>query len=289
MREFADGDRMFGNEFTSAATDAFQGTLVLDGCEVSDFESDIYEVTSGTVSFDGELQSISSQQEQVTLPPNLEGTTGYRYDTISLDGNGNLTVTQGSQGTLNDPDDPDPEESNFVGAPPRPEGHVHLATSRILEDGIDELFDGRALLSNLPLDTLQDRFIPFLTWGRVADTTLSQSGDTFTGDEEYIREVIRFNDYYESWEDVAVLVHASTGETMNADLEIRLASATAQDVIFEETISESAETRFSIGPITADPSGRSSLHEWEIQARSSSPENTVTVRELTVVWGYLGV
>ena len=137
MREFSDGDRMFGNELTAIQVDAPNGTFVIDDTEVTEYASDEITIASGTIIIEQTTGFVGFETESLApLPTGDE----IRYDTVTRDGGGNAVVTTG---TAEDP------SVGAVGAPDRPAGHVFLATVRLDSDGIDTVFDGRVRFPSL--------------------------------------------------------------------------------------------------------------------------------------------
>ena len=137
MREFSDGDRMFGNELTAIQVDAPNGTFVIDDTEVTESASDEISIASGTVIIEQTTGFVGFETESLTPLPSGDE---IRYDTVTRDDNGDVVVTTGTAG--------DPSAGS-VGAPDRPAGHVFLATVRLDSDGIDAIFDGRVRFPSL--------------------------------------------------------------------------------------------------------------------------------------------
>lgn len=143
MRSHTDGGRLFGNEATAAWLDAHAGTLVRSGTDVVETGEFTVDASSGTIAIEGALQDVETEGAVLSDP----GADGYRVDTVTRDGDGELQVTEGDTETLG--------SGTLATAPPRPSGHVLLAHVRVLEDGINQLLDGRVTQDAIATESLR--------------------------------------------------------------------------------------------------------------------------------------
>lgn len=98
MRQFQDGEFPFGAEFTSVVRDAFQGTSIKSGCNVSVNGSgslgsggNALDIASGTALFTTSEVSVSAQNADIATASAFE-----RYDLVTVDNTGTVNVATGS-------------------------------------------------------------------------------------------------------------------------------------------------------------------------------------------------
>ena len=109
MREHLDGDFAHGAEFTAVARDALGNkTFIKNGCEVSEgtgaFEVDI---SAGTAFINGASVAVGADTKVISS----EDTFTRRYDLLTVDGTGNVQVTEG---TADSTAPPIPEDETII-------------------------------------------------------------------------------------------------------------------------------------------------------------------------------
>lgn len=138
MREHADGDFPFANDFNALVRDALEGsTQVESGCAVSDGGTDDMSVSvaSGSVVIDGAEYSISSQSVSLA-----SADADYpRYDLIIADSSGATDVTGTASSTPKAPSIP--SKSVLLAIVEVPEGvsgvtDAEINDARVILDGI---------------------------------------------------------------------------------------------------------------------------------------------------------